>query len=113
MPLKPCTGCLNLFDKRSLTSGRCPPCQAAYDRSRGTRRQRGIGPNHEALSRELRAHPERYWCSVCGAKPTEANPLTVGHIVSRVRCLATGKDPASPYNLQPECRRCNLRKGAH
>lgn len=113
MPLKPCTGCLNLIEKTLLTSGRCRTCQAEHERQRGTRRQRGIGPNHEALARLIKENPNTYACNICLGPPTEDDPLTVGHVVSRVRCLATGKDPDDPRNLQPEHRSCNLRKGSH
>lgn len=113
MPLKPCTGCLALIEKTSLTSGRCPACQAEHERQRGTRRQRGIGIHHEALARRLKElPPENFQCSSCGVRGDEPGvQLTVGHIVPRVRCLAIGRDPDTPDNLTVECRSCNLSKG--
>lgn len=92
--------------------GRCPDCAREADAARGTRRERGIGPNHEAMARELRTNPAAYSCSICLVNGADA-PLTVGHIVPRVRCLAVGRDPDAISNLQPECRRCNLQKGAN
>lgn len=99
-----------LYEHRKGGQG-CPVCVRERDAARGTRRERGIGPNHERFAEEIEI--EMYPCSVCGEPyGNEDNPITVGHIVSRVRCLAIGKDPDDPSNLIPECRRCNLRKGA-
>jgi 5-methylcytosine-specific restriction endonuclease McrA len=51
------------------------------------------------------AHATR--CAVCGEAPAADNPLTLGDRIAR----ANGGS-LDLSNLEPQCRRCNLRIGA-
>jgi 5-methylcytosine-specific restriction endonuclease McrA len=108
MALRLCPGCQQFYEKNGKP--RCARCMRQTDRERGSRRERGIGPNHERFAKMIK---ERRWpCARCGHPFGDPdNPITVGHIVSRVHCLAIGKDPDDPQNQIPECRSCNLSKG--
>jgi hypothetical protein len=63
------------------------------------------GRPHRRTRAEVLAHATR--CAVCGEAPTADNPLTLGHRIAR----ANGGS-LDLSNLEPQCRRCNLRIGA-
>lgn len=94
--MKPCLVCL------TPTSGtRCPSCERAHERQRGTPTQRGYTYAWSRIVAEaIEAQP---WCSVCGATAD----LTGDHIVPLSR--GGSNDRA---NCRVLCRSCNSAKGA-
>lgn len=120
MPLKLCTGCGQLRPKEVMQRGRCPTCAGLHEQERGTRQERGAGgTDYDSFARWIKENRPSCLCTgECGAGRCVQlgycghpfgdpnNPITVGHIVPRVR---GGSNERS--NLRPECRSCNLRKG--
>ena len=97
-PLRPCARCGRLF----RAGGRCPACMAAYERSRGTARERGYTAKWDAASREYRlAHPV---CVLCG-EPSQV----VDHVRAHKGDEALFWDRT---NWQALCSRCNNSKRA-
>lgn len=101
MPRRECLDCRRLTSSGS----RCPTCQAARERARGTTTQRGLGWSHQQAAEVVLAAAEA--CAICGLPPVDDDPLTAGHILARKHGGAS-----TPDNLQPEHRSCNSAKGA-
>lgn len=60
-------------------------------------------PDQRAATRTLAGATH---CTLCGGPFTPDNPATNGHITPRSK-----GGNLDPTNLQPECARCNYRKG--
>ena len=106
MPLKVCSEprCPTLVP---TGTPRCPTHTAQRERQRGTRQQRGYGPQHQqTLARLRRLYPSGP-CHRCGRPGTwnpEAPPnqrLTGGHL--------NPNGPPTPDNEKPEHLTCNVR----
>lgn len=80
--------------------GRCSTHQREADKARGTRAERGYGPDFEQLKQDPE-YVNANLCETCGVEFTEDNPKTAGHRQS----VRAGGDFTS--GIKPECRRCN------
>jgi 5-methylcytosine-specific restriction endonuclease McrA len=99
MPFKPLVPCPGRCG-RKVTSGRCAPCRAAYERARGTRQERGLGAEYERERRALIGEPCALRLPGCTGVATTAD-----HVIPRARGGRGGP-------LQPACDHCNYSKGA-
>lgn len=109
MPSKLCTVCGWVGDKSLFKQGRCPVCAGKREAERGSRRDRGIGTEHERYARWIKK--ERPACAECGQPYGDPdNPIQVGHVIPR-SAFRNRLDADHWGNFRPECRRDNLRKG--
>lgn len=96
MPLRPCLDCDQLT---SRPDSRCFTCACERELKRGRRQQRGYDTEYD--NERARVLARATHCVTCGARFTEDNPATGGHVVAR-RHGGTTAD-----GIKPECRRCN------
>jgi 5-methylcytosine-specific restriction protein A len=101
MNRRPCMHCRRYLPDDQFKDGRCPDCRREYQRQRDARRgsstARGYGTGWQRLAAQIIvAHP---YCAQCGHTGSQANPLTVDHIVPKAK---GGTDDAD--NLRVLCR---------
>lgn len=92
-------GCPTLV-KAGARGGRCTPCQRAADKARGSRTDRGYGPDHIRLRKQWQHRidtGEHVTCWRCG-KPITGTGWQLGH-----------DDHDRTITRGPECATCNLR----
>lgn len=97
----PCTGCAEHNGKcpALTTKGRCKPCAIALDRQRGSRQERGYGPQHEKEREKWipLVAEGNVACARCGELITPGHAWHLDHNARR-----------SGY-LGPSHVRCNVR----
>ena len=96
---RPCLSCR----APTRNGSRCPTCASQRERRRGSATQRGYDSKWSRKSQRLTKAIG--CCQRCGIGHTEANPLTLDHIVAKAR---GGTD----NRVQVLCRKCNSAKGA-
>lgn len=87
-------GCPNVVEGQS----RCDECRSAYERARGTKRERGYDAQFDRNRRDP-GYLTATQCATCAQPFTDDNPKTAGHVVA----VRNG----GGSEIKPECRRCN------
>jgi hypothetical protein len=116
MPKRFCIGCLQLYDRDTTNTQRCPRCQPAATAARNARpgsSSRGLGWAHSQRKQADAGYQAATrcqctgcpWCgSGCGQPFTSKNPKTAGHTIPRKR--GGGGSP-----ILAICRACNSADG--
>lgn len=81
------------------TKTRCPDCERAKDRARGTASERGYDADFERAKRQPE-YVNATHCAECGEPFTATNPKTGGHSVPL-------REGGKGSKILPHCRRCN------
>ena len=89
-----CRDCRAIYNPQSTgaRNGRCPTCARTADQARGTRTDRGYGPQHQAL----RTHWQQRINACAGLAGPSTTPATAPDTSARAMSSATTKPAAKP-----------------